>query len=223
MKKYIFLLILLGIMSILIIDNKNIDFKIKKGEVEKVYKNDIKDELICIDFVENKLSSEKAGIYTNFLDSNDMKDYSTGHEILSESQGLIMLYYVNKANKQKFDFCLEYIEKYMFLKEGMIKWRIKEDNINITNSSASIDDLRIARALIYAYDKWQDLHYLKTLKKISKGLLKHSITDYYLMDYYDSGAKSTSESISLSYLDLYTMNLLSTIDSKWSKEIKQSY
>lgn len=217
MKKYfiiIFLVVTIFIVSIYnLIKEKNFDyFDLSNKNFSNKY---LKEKEICLNFIEEKMISKKGGIFTNYLKSDKTKEYATGHEVLSESEGLIMLFYVKNNNKRKFDEHFEFLMKYMLLKEGLFKWRISDSNIQLSNSSASIDDLRIVRALAYAYNQWEDKKYLELLKKINRGLLKYTVYNGILTDYYDNNSANSSQLISLSYIDLYTIDLLSKKNKEW--------
>ncbi|QZY56115.1 glycosyl hydrolase family 8 [Crassaminicella profunda] len=218
MKRVWILLILLFIGGYFIFE-RTPEFSIS-DDLTKEYKKEWKEETICLDFIKNKLSSESGGIYTNYLDTKKLGVSARGHEILSESEGLMMLYFVKKRDKKYFDVHLDFVEKKMMEKQGWIKWRIREENENISNSSASLDDIRIARCLAYAHNLWKDERYYKILKKISRGLLKYNLHKEVLTNYYDFENHDTSVEVDLSYIDLYTMHLLSEDHKKWKMVYK---
>ncbi|GAF08391.1 hypothetical protein JCM16418_2465 [Paenibacillus pini JCM 16418] len=43
------------------------------------------------------------GVYTNYLDTDQSADVATGHEILSESAGIMMRYYALTKQKEAFE------------------------------------------------------------------------------------------------------------------------
>ncbi|QEK12845.1 glycoside hydrolase [Crassaminicella thermophila] len=180
----------------------------------------LEEEKSCLEFIKTKMSSNKGGIYTNYLDTDEIGELAKGYQILSESEGLIMQYYVEKGDKKGFDQHLDLVKNKMMGDEGLIRWRIREENNQISNSSASLDDLRIVRSLIYAYDLWKEEKYYKILKRISKGLLKYSTNKGYLTSYYEFGSKYRAKKIDLCYIDLYTMNLLRNVHRKWEVPYK---
>lgn len=190
------------------------DFKDDK-ELKQFDNSYIKEEKLCLEFTINELSSNSGGIYTNYLDTNEVVKNATGHEILSESIGLAMLYFIEKDNKQQFDIQYKYMINNMFNKVGLLKWRIRENNHNIGQTSASIDDLRVIRALALAYNKWKDENYIKDAFLISENMLKYNITDNNLNNYYDVDMKAKSNEIDLAYVDLYTINNLSKNKNEW--------
>ena len=61
------------------------------------------EEKMLFDFIEKDLSKSGYGIYTNYIDKSSEGDITKGHSVLSESEGLMMLYSVNANNKELFD------------------------------------------------------------------------------------------------------------------------
>lgn len=198
-----------------IIDNENF---IEENEFTQDY---LEEEKICYEFIEESMSSKSGGIHTNYLESNRVEEMASGHEILSESEGLIMLYYTRIQDNEKFNKHFNIVKNKMLDKTGLVRWRIKEENYNLSTSNATIDDLRIIRSLIYAYDIWEDKEYYETLEKISESLLKYNIYKGCLNNYFDIKHKYKSEEIDAAYIDLYTMKLLSNINNKWNKVYKK--
>jgi endo-1,4-beta-D-glucanase Y len=221
MRRFISVFIALTLIGVgvLLMYTYSRSFKFKGVQESEIEFNNsfIFEEKACLNFIEREMVSEGGGIYTNFLDSDNVQPYASGHEVLSESEGLIMIYYVKNNKKEKFDLHYEYVNKNMLLDSGLIRWRIREGNKDLSKSSAAIDDLRIARALIYAYNLWDDRKYLSTLKKINKGLIRYSVKDDYLTDYYEENFSYTSDQITLSYMDLFTIKQLSVLDKEWNK------
>ena len=80
-------MVLIGGMGYPYVVNFNGD-KLKSAE-EYTY-----NENILIDFIENKLSNSEGDIYTNFKDYSNDGDITKGHSILSESEGMMLMYYI---------------------------------------------------------------------------------------------------------------------------------
>ncbi|MGL5244441.1 MAG: glycosyl hydrolase family 8, partial [Sarcina sp.] len=169
-------------------------------------------EKLVYDFINTALTKEGIGIYTNYLNNESDGDITKGHYVLSESEGLMMLYAVNSGNKDLFDKNYNIVKNKMKLDNGLISWRVNENEKS--EVSATIDELRIIKALIFAYDRWGDFKYKLNAIRISNALLKNSTLDGNLIDFTQPDGKS--KTITLCYLDLVTMRMLSNIDSKWS-------
>lgn len=168
------------------------------------------EEKMLFDFIEKDLSKSGYGIYTNYIDKSSEGDITKGYSVLSESEGLMMLYSVNSNNKELFDEHFD-IVKEMRLKNGLISWR-KEGDKN-SPSSATIDELRIIKALLLANNRWNSFYYKFYAINIANSLLKHAEENKTLVDYIDDYGKGNTTT--LCYLDLPTMKLLSQLDKKW--------
>ena len=176
------------------------------------------EEKRCLKFVQTAMSSN-IGIFTNLLDHGEIREWATGHQVLSESEGLIMLYAVQAGDKTLFDKHLDVIRN-MILDKGVIVWRVGEQGEILTKASAAIDDLRIIRSLVFAYDRWHDDKYEDLAQELIRKTKKYEFTTHGLVDYYDAGAKMAASTINLSYIDLYTMDLMACIDDDWKKAAK---
>lgn len=177
------------------------------------------EETMCLKFIQTEMSGDQ-GIFTNFLDDYKVNEWATGHQVLSESEGLIMLYAVQGGNKSLFDEHFNIVRN-MILDNGVIMWRVGSGGELLTKSSASVDDLRIVRSLIYASDRWQDMQYKTFLNELARKVKKYEFTKEGLVDYYDAESKMKADTITLSYIDLYTMKLLSQIDSDWENAFEK--
>lgn len=173
------------------------------------------EEAMLSDFVKNKLTGDDKGIYTNYLDEENDGDTTKGHSVLSESEGLILLYNLERNNKEEFDANLNYITQNMLMENDLLSWRV--DNGVQNNTSASIDDLRVIKALLLADEKWNDISYRKLALKIAGGVHKELIDNYRLSNFNDGYAMS--DETKLCYLDLPTLRMLSNIDYRNWKEI----
>ena len=71
-------------------------------------------EKVLLNFVNNKLSSQDGGVYTNYINESSDGDITKGHAVLSESQGIMLLYDLEKNNRDNFDITLDYIKNNMF-------------------------------------------------------------------------------------------------------------
>ncbi|WP_300347380.1 glycosyl hydrolase family 8 [Clostridium sp.] len=170
-----------------------------------------------LNFIESNLSKSGYGIYTNYLDKNSEGDITKGHSVLSESEGLIMLYAVNADKKELFDNNFDIVKK-MRLKNGLISWR--KDGDKNSSSSATIDELRIIKALLLANNRWGNFYYKFYAVNIANSLLKHAEENGTLVDYIDEYGKGNTTT--LCYLDLPVMKLLGQLDPKWNEVYKKS-
>lgn len=170
-------------------------------------------ENILLNFLDNKLTLKDGGIKTNYKDEKSQGDITKGYSVLSESEGMMLLYYLERNDEEKFNDTLKYIKDNMILKNNLISWRVTGKNKEST--SATIDDLRIVKALLLANERWGKFEYrkmaVKTFKAISKNLLDNNL----LSDFNDGYNKSNITT--LCYIDLPTLKYLSNIDYAWKK------
>ncbi|MBL4930309.1 glycosyl hydrolase family 8 [Clostridium paridis] len=216
MKKHkiikIILIIMIIILSVTFVIVKPYIFK-QNLNVSWKTEEKSKEEVLNYNFLISKMYKDGYGVYTNYLDGPNEGDITKGHTVLSESEGLLMLYLVNSGEKVEFDSNYDIIKNKMRLKNGLLAWRYNNSETN--KSSSTIDDLRIVRSLLYAYDRWGDFKYKYLAISISQDTLKKVSKEGYL---YDSNDGTTSSNlVVLCYLDLKTMELLEKSNSKWKK------
>ena len=197
---------------------RNVKYEEFLGEC---YVEETKNEKMLLDFVSNKLIGEGGGVHTNYINENSDGDITKGHAVLSESQGIMLLYDLEKNDKENFDVTLDYIKNNMMLPSNLLSWRVDKDEE--TKTSATIDDLRVIKALLLADEKWDNKEYRKLALKIAKGIQKESLDkeDYVLTDFYDGYNKS--DTTTLCYLDLPTLRMLANLDYySWKKVYDKS-
>lgn len=176
-----------------------------------------KREEVLLGFINTKLMDNN-GIKTNYKDSTSEGDITKGHSILSESQGMMLLYYIDRDRKGEFDEILSYIKNKMLLKNGVVSWRI--DGGEASETSSAIDDLRIVKALLLACERWDDISYRTLAFKISKGIKKELLDNNLLADFNDGNEKSIKTTIC--YLDLPAFEILSNLDNEYKPIYKRS-
>ena len=178
-------------------------------------------ENMCIEFVENRLTSKVGGIHTNYLDSPGKMGVAAGHEMLSESEGLIMIYYANRGDRDMFDRHYAFVASRLVMPSGTLRWRLDGDGRPLENTSASIDDLRVLRAMLYAYDRWGGEKYMIAADKIGAGVLKNATYKGSLVNHYDEDSSCSGDEIDLSYIDLLTMSIMEGLGQKGWKGIAE--
>lgn len=172
-------------------------------------------EEICFQFVNQYLSNKEGGIYTNYIPQNETFELASGHEVLSESQGLFLLYLVERNDKERFDKNLKYIKENLLTSENLLLWRINEEEENISSGNASLDDLRIMKALQKASAKWGDKQYKKLYRELEEALYQFNVKDNQLYGYYDIQYKNNMSTIPLCYFDLESIWQLQNIRKDW--------
>ena len=175
-------------------------------------------EEILFDFIDKKLTNNDDGIKTYYTNVNSEQDINKENSVSSQSEGMMLLYYLERNDKKSFDRTLKYIEKNMFLSSNLVSSKVKEGEKD--KISRSVDNLRIVNALLLASQRWGGLKYRQVAINIEKAIDKNLLYDGALVD--SSDGQSKDYMITLSYLDLQTMKRLSYIDFNWKKIYTQS-
>lgn len=203
-------LILGGILGVIAMDNK-LEFKLPINGHNKIL--EVEDTL---EFINNNLSDEN-GIYTNYLEKESVGDETKGHYVLSESEGLMMLYGVETGNKDITDTHLKIIEN-MMMENNLVSWRVRGEEKSMVSST--IDDLRIAKASALAYKSFNDTKYRKMFFKLADGIKDNAVYKGCLVDFNDNG--NLSDTVTLSYMDLGALSILSDVDKDYKEIEKKS-
>lgn len=174
-------------------------------------------------FLERNLTSENDGIRTNSINKPVEVDMPRSSEVLSESVGLVMEYAVLADSRSLFEKQYLFLEQAFLFENGMVAWKVDETNRRITASNALIDDLRICRCLIDAYEKWGDKKYLKMSLKISDSIKNFGMMGTIPVDFYDVELNKAAQLISMRYLDLQAMEKLYLHDESWKSILETSY
>lgn len=135
-----------------------------------------------------------------------------GTYTLSESVGLMMRYCVLRGRIDSFHKEFEFLQKKLMLNNKYIKWKAGSSEIHC---NAAIDDLRIIRALLDAYEKWGKKEYFNTAGFIQEGIYSSQVIDGNLYEFYDWKSDTAKASIPLCYLDLYTLDRLRIFNNSW--------
>lgn len=157
-------------------------------------------------FIDTKMMLPSGGIITNFLENTESTEVATGHEMLSESSGLYLRNLEMTDTKGRFDAYYKETKK-LFYDKVQFSYRIDENGKKFP-VNASVDDLRIIRALIGASARFGSEDYTKEIDTLAKNFMETSMDDNVLIDFYDVDQKKKSDSTSLFYIDLKTMGYL---------------
>lgn len=131
--------------------------------------------------------------------------------VLSETMGLMMLYAVQKGDEALFTQCWQYVRDVMS-RGGLTAWRM--ENGKRADVNASLDDLRILKALMCAEDTWGG--YAQEIAQRAKALYDACVVRGYLVDHVTMDRMKPSDSVTLCYQDTQTMRQLATYDARWT-------
>lgn len=166
---------------------------------------------VTADFVANHMMDEEGGIHSSYL-PGEVRD----GQVLSESQGLGLLYAVESRDQELFDRFFGYVKTKMW-NRGLSAWRVEEDEPSEVN--ALIDDFRIYRALLGAQAMWGG--YQEALASSESALLDRGIGGRRYVDFFDSKNTEYASRFTLCYGDLQAMALLS--ERTGSAKAKEAY
>ena len=172
-------------------------------------------EEIAFRFVQQKMM-ENGGIRTNYLDQDFKEGYATGCEVLSESQGLYMLYAAQKKDEATFRQAYSYARENLD-NSFLISYRYDPSGEHQYNMNAALDDLRIIGALLAAGENFGNPEYTMEANALAGRFYDTNIKNGYLYSMYDSDYKITNDSISLCYIDCVTLNRLAELDGSYQK------
>ena len=162
-------------------------------------------------FLKNNMRNADYGLYTCYRDTGGAAP--KGHDVLSESMGLLMECAVLLKDRQLFDESLDYVTKHM-QRNGVYAWYVDSKG-NRANSNALLDDLRIAKALAAAEKCWGG--YEAPLKELAGQLLSRNTYRGKLCSFYDFKFRKSGSSISLAYGDFEALNSLAEYESDYER------
>ncbi|MCX7842730.1 MAG: glycosyl hydrolase family 8 [Clostridia bacterium] len=170
-------------------------------------------EKALLSFVYRAFLKENGEIHTNTIFTS-----GDGGDTLSESIGLLMEYSVLKRDKALFDKEFGFLKARMLHESKLVKWKAGSVEINC---NAAIDDLRIVRALLDAYNLWDEKEYFDTAGFIQHSIYSKQVDNGYLMEFYDWKLGLARKSIPLCYLDLYTLDRSSIFNEGWGEVVNK--
>lgn len=168
------------------------------------------------DFVVNRLTGDY-GVLVNYLDTDQAADVATGHEVLSESSGILLRYYALTEQQSAFDAEWELTKETFDLTTGF-SYRYSPAHHKRYPVNAAVDDLRIIRALYEAGETFKDDRYTEEANRYGARFYQFNVKDGYLYDFYDDDYHITNDFITLCYIDLKSLRLLPT-SSKQNQEL----
>lgn len=151
-------------------------------------------------FVTACLMDQSGGIHSSYHPSGQPDMAS---EVLSESQGLGLLYACSIRDQALFERLWDYVRQYMW-QDGLCAWRVQDKEAG--NVNALIDDLRIYRALSRAQELWGG--YENALASMEDAMASRMIVEDKFTDFYDFDREDPASRFTLCYGDLEAMELL---------------
>lgn len=146
-------------------------------------------------FLLEHMIGEDGGVFTTLLNKHGTAP--TGHDVLSESQGLLMEYAVLTQNRALFEQSWQYAKESLH-RDGIFAWYATETGEQ-ADANALIDDLRIYRALKSADALWGGLE--TELASLAEAILAHNVSKGQPVGFYDFRQKRAGNTVPLFCLD----------------------
>ncbi|MFI3171362.1 MAG: hypothetical protein R3Y58_03180 [Eubacteriales bacterium] len=154
------------------------------------------------DSIGMNIIDENGGIISNIL--------TASNTVFSESHGLMMEYALLIQDQNLFERYYWVIKGYQH-ESGLFPWLIIDGVAS--NSSATLDDLRIFSSLYQANQLWGG--YDEEIMRLENGLYEYCVYDGYLSDFYDFNMGQTSSELSLTYIDIVSLQYLCDYNERW--------
>ncbi len=160
-------------------------------------------------YLDAHLSNGQGGV---FASSNKSASSPAGNDVLSESQGLMMAYALERNDPDRFRSAWAYARDNLRASNGLFAWYAGEKDTAGVN--ALLDDLRRWRALDGAAARWGDGEYAAEADELLRAILDTSCNgENGLVDFVDLNTGARADTISLCYLDLETLAAMTEKES----------
>jgi hypothetical protein len=172
-----------------------------------------------VEFVKNSLTDS-----SDLIHSYPFKALPIRHrlqyvpECLSETMGLWLGVLELADRPVEFDRAFEVLKKYFLLPNGTLTWRVVVEKGQVIQDpeSATIDDLRVIRALLLAAERWKRPQYQALAMTLAQSVRETAVyEDYLLRDTLSPDEKDGPLIVNVSYLDVKTMEMIAKIDPAW--------
>lgn len=171
-------------------------------------------------FIKTKMATDQ-GIYTNYVDTATRQTaVATGHEMLSESAGMWLTYLAQHHQYKAFRTFYQATVK-TFGDNGQFSYRYDPKTKKRSTVNATLDDLRIIRALNLYDALTKTNHYQQTAADHFAALSQGAIKNGQLTDFYDVKTKQAAKTLSLAYVDLKTLHYYENQTNKQKKDYQQ--
>ncbi|GGG72714.1 glycosyl hydrolase [Paenibacillus radicis (ex Gao et al. 2016)] len=160
-------------------------------------------------FIEHNMTNSNGTLATYLKEASSANpDYVAGHEALSESLGVWMQIALLNQDENRFEQSYELLRERFLSPQNYIIWKLEPGGTSEVNTNALGDDLRIVRALLEGYDRWQQPSYLATAQQITAQLQQSAMAEGYFVDHHDFLHHHSSEVLSLVYVDTLALQAM---------------
>lgn len=171
-------------------------------------------------FIARRMTGQD-GVYTNLIDTAQDGIAASGHEVLSESAGLLMRYYALTGQREAFAKTWSRARA-VFDMTTAFSYRYSPRLDRRYSVNAAIDDLRVIRALYEAGILLKDNSYTAEADRYGERFYTYNVKDANLYDFYDETYKTTNDFLTLCYIDLKTLGMLKLEDGDKKRLLENS-
>ena len=134
-----------------------------------------------------------------------------GETLLSESQGLLMLWAAQTGDQETFDRVWRAVRDGMSA-GGLTAWRADG---KLADVNAALDDLRIVEALALADARWG--MYAHEAAARAEALYDRCVRGGLMRDYASLKGKAVADTVTLCYMDAAAMDAAAAFDPRWAE------
>lgn len=174
---------------------------------------------LLVKFLLDKMITDQ-GIYTNYRNVSGSADLAHGHQMLSESSGLWLLYLATSHQYKKFRRTYQQTKK-TFNQKNQFSYLFDPKTRKKSNVNATLDDLRIIRALQMYATLTHSKHYRYEAAKRFALLKTGSLKNGKIADFYDAKSHKQSSDSSLAYYDFVTLKYFESVNQTGKKIYKK--
>ncbi len=138
-----------------------------------------------------------------------------GDEVLAETVGLIMHYAWSTGDRALFEAQVAHVDGVLASECGLLSWRATA--AGAAAASASVDDLKVVRALILGAQRWGEPRWERQGHELAAAVLEHEVVDAHLVDAasWNGDQVTASDTLQTAYLDLGTLAMLIPREPAW--------
>jgi len=184
-------------------------------------------EKMAFTFIVEKMMNSQGGIFSTYRSNYPISySYGTNHEVLAESVRLLLYYAYLVNNRTLFNIEYNLAKNYLIGPYDVFYWKLSANMSPFKGQygqygSASIDDLKMAEAMLLGYEAWKDPDYLKFAERISEGIRLHEVhpSDQILVEWFNWDSKANTESshyLKLSYADSSAIKKITQYSPVWA-------
>lgn len=164
-------------------------------------------------FLQTQLSNPAGAVVSGYQIKGG--ELVPGNTVLSESQGLLMLYAAQTGDQEAFDRAWRAVRDSLSV-NGLTAWQLKDGKMADVN--ASLDDLRVIEALALADARWG--MYSHAAASRAQALYDRCVRDGLMRDYASLKKNKTAQGVTLCYMDVAAMEAAATYNPRWQAAAK---